>query len=199
MNRTEGCLFLDRDGVMNHLVKYGESYDSPQKPEDVELVVGIVDLVQWANEQGIEVVEVSNQPGVAKGKQTPKLCADIDKQVHDLIRQGGARIDHTYICLHHPKGIVPELTIECDCRKPKPGLFFQAQKELGIDLSSSIMLGDKASDAAAGYAAGCTTIIFLHQEDVPEKVAEAYACKADYKVTSLAEALEILKTLFGKA
>lgn len=77
--------------------------------------------------------------------------------------KSGAYIDAIYYCPHHPdkgfEGEVPELKVTCECRKPKPGLIFQAAKDFNIDLSQSYMIGDSSSDVQAGKAAGCKTIL----------------------------------------
>lgn len=174
------------------MVRYQTGWDSPQKPEDIKLVKGIIEVVKWANEKKIPVIEISNQPGAAKGKMTREQLDAIEARVHKLLREQGVKIDYKYICLHHPKGVVPKLTMDCECRKPKPGLLLQAAKELNIDLSRSVFLGDKASDVLAGKAAGCKTVIYLHDEDVPEKVEEARNAPADYKVHSLKDVVKLI-------
>lgn len=193
----KAALFLDRDGLINRMVNYDGKWDSPQKPEDVRLVEGIADVIKWANSKKILAIEITNQSGVAKSKQTPEIAQTIEERVQALLKEKGARIDRVYTCPHHPKGVVPELTMECECRKPKPGLLLQAAKELNIDLTKSIFLGDKDSDIQTGKAVNCQTIIYLHEEDEPQKVSAAKSSSADYKVTSLSEVASILSTLLG--
>lgn len=190
------ALFIDRDGVICRMVKYGEKYDSAQKVEDIKLVDGVSRIVKWANENGILAVEISNQPGVAKGKMSRELSEAIEAKAHLLLRKQRAVINHKYICLHHPRGVVAELTQECDCRKPKPGLILQAARDLDIDLASSLYLGDKASDALAGKASGVKTIIYLHDEDDPQKVEETKNQVADFKSPSMDEVLQIVRDYF---
>lgn len=192
----EKVLFVDRDGVINRLVGYDYGWDSPQTPEDVKLVDGIAQVISWANENKIIVVEVSNQPGVAKGKMSQETSNKIEDRVHQLLKDNGATVDHFYICPHHPKGIVPELSIECDCRKPKAGLLLQAAENLGIDLFNSVVLGDKASDVLAGEAVGCKIILYYHEDDEPDKVAETKTIKTDYKVEKMEKVIPILEQLF---
>jgi len=178
---------------MCKMVRYGDKWDSAQRVEDVKLVEGAGEIIKWANDNGVLTVEVSNQPGVAKGKMTRQLSDAIEARVHSLLTEQGARVDHKYICLHHPKGIVAELAIECDCRKPKPGLILRAAKEIGIDLSKSLFLGDKASDAQAGKSAGVKTVLFIHQNDETTKVEEAKDSEADFKALSMREVNLIIK------
>lgn len=194
--KNKPALFLDRDGVINHMANYSGSWDSPQKPEDVKLMDGIEKVLKWANKQKITVVEVSNQPGVAKGKMQKETSDAIESRVHELLKEHSIHIDQIYTCPHHPKGVVPELTMDCNCRKPKPGLLLQAAKELKIDLARSVILGDKSFDVEAGKMAGTKTIIFLHHEDELQKVEEAKKATADYKVNSLDQTIPILEKLF---
>jgi D-glycero-D-manno-heptose 1,7-bisphosphate phosphatase len=193
-------LFLDRDGVINCVVKNKKGeYDSPQTVEQVILVRNIEKLIGWANISGIKVVEITNQPAVAKGKMTMETSNGIEDKIDNLLQEKNVRINNKYICYHHPKGVVPELTIDCECRKPKPGLLIQAAKELDIDLSNSVFLGDRDWDVLAGKAAGCKTILYLFRDDSPEKIKYAMESPADYKVWSLNEALKIIKSLFKES
>jgi len=190
------ALFLDRDGVVNHLILYKDGWDSPQKPGDVKLIYGIEKIISRANQNNILVIEISNQPGVAKGKMDQKTSDEIERRVHQLLKQKGAVINKIYICPHHPKSLISKLSINCDCRKPKPGLILNASKELDINLNKSISLGDKASDVEAAKNAGVKSIIYLHNEDESRKNKGARSAKADFKVSSIEEILKILRDFF---
>ncbi len=191
----ERALFLDRDGVICHMVKYPNGFDSPQRVEDVRLVEDIENVIRLAKSKGWKAIEISNQPGIAKGKQTPQLAAAIEARVHNLLKEADVNVDATYICQHHPQGIVATLAIECDCRKPKPGLLLKAAQDHNIDLAASIFYGDKASDVQASMVAGCKSMILLHTEDIPEKVLEAQNAQADFKVKTHKEACGIISRL----
>ncbi|MCX6705198.1 MAG: HAD family hydrolase [Candidatus Woesebacteria bacterium] len=190
------ALFLDRDGVINKMVKYDNGWDSPQNPNGVKLVNGTEKIISWANKNNILVVEISNQPGVAKGKMTQTMSDDVEKQIHLLLKKRGAVIDKVYFCPHHPEAVIPEFKKVCNCRKPKPGLLLRATKELKIDLTKSIMLGDKAGDVEAGKKAGCKTIIFIHNEDAKNKVDESKKVKADYKISKISDAINLIREEF---
>lgn len=190
------ALFLDRDGVINKMVSYVYGWDSPQKRGDVKLNKDIEKIISWANKNNILVVEISNQPGVAKGKMNQNNTEEIEYQIHKLLTNQKVKVDKIYICPHHPKGIVPELTMECDCRKPRPGLILLANSELDIDLEKSIFVGDSASDIEAGKLAGCKTILYFHNENIADKIELARNCKPDYRITNLNNALLILKRFF---
>lgn len=186
MKKNRSALFLDRDGVINRMIRYETGWDSPQSPRDVALVPGIIEIIKWANERSVPVVEISNQPGVAKGKMSEETSTAIQLRVEELLKQNGAKIDAAYICPH-------QSTDRCECRKPKPGLLLRASREMNIDLKNSVFLGDNESDALAGKSAGCTTVLFLHGEEEPNKFALAKLTNApDHKVKSLTDVLLIL-------
>lgn len=117
------------------------------------------DAIRALNTLGMPVVVISNQPGPAKGKFDLDELEAMTALMQARLRNGGARLDGVYYCLHHPNAIVEDFRIECDCRKPKPGLFLQASSDLGLDLTASYMVGDQWRDVAAGKAAGCETIL----------------------------------------
>lgn len=144
------AIFLDRDGTIN--VEKNYLY----KPEDWEWIDGSLEAIRGFNLHGYLVIVVTNQAGVARGLYN---CEDVDRlhgYVSRLLKAAGAQIDGYYYCPHHPS--YGEIR-ECNCRKPRAGLLFRAQAELNIDLKSSYLIGDKASDVLAGYAAGVTSIL----------------------------------------
>ncbi len=195
--KVKKVLFLDRDGIINCVVRNEKyEYDSPQTVEEVSLVNGIEKLIGWSNINKILVVEITNQPAVAKGKITMKVCTEIEDKIDKLLFDKNVHIDKKYICYHHPNGVVPELKIDCDCRKPKPGMLLQAEKDLDIDLKNSVMMGDRDWDVMAGKAAGCKTILYLFNEDSPEKIKFAMESNPDYKVLSMDEALSTIEKIF---
>lgn len=192
------ALFLDRDGVINQMVAYlgDEPFDSPQSPDGVVLVDGISKVVKWANYHQIPVIEVTNQPGVAKGKMSVDTADKIESRVQELVSNEGGRIDFIYTCPHHPQAVIPELRQECTCRKPKPGLFLQSASEHQIDLSHSVIIGDGAGDMAAGQACHCRTIMLLHNFNLPAKVEESRQALCDFRITTPEQAIPILKEIF---
>lgn len=189
------ALFLDRDGIICHLIKYSDGYDSPQRIEDVKLIDGIEKVIRVAKANNFLVIEASNQTGVAKGKQIQELSDAIEERVHTILQKKGVNIEAVYICQHHPQGVVPELGIICNCRKPAPGLLLKAAKEHNINLNASLVYGDKASDVQAAMAVGCRAILLLHDKDESKKVLEAKNTKADFKVKNHQEACKIISQL----
>jgi D-glycero-D-manno-heptose 1,7-bisphosphate phosphatase len=192
-------LFVDRDGIINKMVLQKDGgFDSPQEVGQVKLVEGIEKIFKWLNARGIPIIEVSNQPGVAKGKMSVETLDAVEDRVHELLKTEGVHIDKVYRCLHHPQAAVAKWKVNCDCRKPNAGLLLQAIRDLGIDAKESVILGDNVSDMEAGKKVGVKTILFFHKDDVPSKVTmnEHYR-DADYRVTSHDEVMPIFIKLFS--
>lgn len=149
------AVFLDRDGTINKYVGF------LRKLDDFELLDGVSKAIKMINESGYLAIVVTNQPVVARGEVTVDELDVIHKKMETLLGQDGAYIDGVYICPHHPDsgfdGEIKELKIECECRKPKPGMILKAAKDFNIDLSNSYMIGDSENDIKAGMAAGCKT------------------------------------------
>ncbi|WP_244122138.1 D-glycero-beta-D-manno-heptose 1,7-bisphosphate 7-phosphatase [Burkholderia latens] len=141
-------MFLDRDGVIN--VDYGYVH----RREDCVFVDGIFDLVRLANAAGYRVVIVTNQAGIARGYFSEAQFDAFMNWMRDAFDLLGARIDRVYFCPHHPIAGMGEYKRACSCRKPQPGMFEAARRELGLDMSASVMIGDKLSDLDAAARAG---------------------------------------------
>ena len=146
--------FLDRDGTLNEFVPDPVSGlpESPLTVADVRLIEGAA--------------------AAAKGKVSLERLLAVHERVLELLREQGVQLDGFRLCLHHPQGVVPELSGPCDCRKPAPGMLLDAAEALGLDLASSWMLGDTDSDVAAGRAAGCRTVLIEHPGSAHKRVAE---------------------------
>jgi len=151
------AIFLDRDGVLI------EQVDQLARVEDTKLYDFAVDAVKKINETDFMAIVVSNQPMVAKGFMTEGDVDEIHKKLETELGKKGAKIDAIYYCPHHPEkgfeGERSELKIECECRKPEPGLLLQAQKDFNLNLSKSYMVGDQTADMLAGERAGCKTVL----------------------------------------
>ena len=158
MNRA---VFLDRDGVINELIYYPEQgiIDSPFTVEQLKLFPWAGEATRRLSEAGYKLVVVSNQPGIAKGNLSPETFENIRQKMKDELTKSGSTLDGEYYCLHHPEAKIDRLRLNCECRKPKPGLLLQAGRDLDIDLSQSWMVGDGLSDVQAGKSAGCKTIL----------------------------------------
>ena len=150
------AFFLDRDGVINVEVDY------LHRPEEVILSPGTAEALRMIHAAGFLAVVVSNQSGVARGMFGMADVKAVETRICELLKQQGDDVpDAFYYCPHHKKGIVPELAVDCDCRKPKPGMFRQAARDWEIDPAQSYMIGDRMSDLQAGQAAGCAAEVLV--------------------------------------
>jgi mannose-1-phosphate guanylyltransferase / phosphomannomutase len=150
------AVFLDRDGVLNIEKNY------LSKPGDLELFSFSAEAIRKINLSGYLAIVVTNQSAVARN-----LCTldDVDriheKLIYELSKHN-AHIDAIYFCPHYyeegSSSVLPEFNIDCDCRKPKTGMFLKASVEFGIELDKSYMIGDTERDIVAGKNAGCVTI-----------------------------------------
>jgi len=162
---TRRAAFLDRDGVLvvdRHLIT---------SVDQVELFTGAAAAVRRLNDAGFAVVVVSNQPVVARGMVTEAQIERIHRFIAAELKAAGAVIDRFYFCPHHPHATLPAYRVACSCRKPGAGMLREAARNLGLDLSTSYMIGDRVSDVAAGQAAGCTTILVetgMHEQPMIE-------------------------------
>lgn len=150
------AIFLDRDGVIN------KDMDIKPFAADLELLDGVVEAIQMINKSDYLSVVVTNQPMIAKGFITFEEVQKTHNKMETILGENKAFVNKIYFCPHHPEkgfeGEIKELKIDCECRKPKPGMLLKAEKELNIDLENSWMIGDKESDVSAGKSVGCQTI-----------------------------------------
>lgn len=151
------AVFLDRDGTINEYVGF------LRKEEDFRLMPGVSEAIKKINNSGYLAIVVTNQPVIARGEVTEDELNSIHKKMETLLGLDGAYLDDIYYCPHHPdkgfEGEIPELKIECDCRKPKTGMLEKAAREHNIDLSSSIMIGDSTLDIKMAENAGMQSIL----------------------------------------
>ena len=138
--------------------------------DDFELIEGVAEAIKLINQSGYLAIVVTNQPVIARGEVTWEELNEIHKKMATLLGKEGAYVDGIYICPHHPdkgfEGERPEYKIDCDCRKPKPGLLLQAAKDFNIDLSESYMIGDSHRDVEAGENAGVKKSIKVEENKV---------------------------------
>ncbi|MEM9914202.1 MAG: HAD-IIIA family hydrolase [Planctomycetota bacterium] len=149
------AVFLDRDNTLIH--NDGDLGD----PDEVNLIQGVASAIASVCGLGYQVVVVTNQGGVARGKYTEEDVDAVHDRMEAMIREraNGARIDAFYFCPFHPQGKVARYKKEHPTRKPKPGMLLQAAKDLDLDLSQSWMVGDALRDIEAGAGAGCRTVL----------------------------------------
>ena len=163
------AVFLDRDGTVNRHDGFLTNID------DFVLLEGVAEAIKRINAAGYLAIVITNQPVIARGEVTFEELDVIHQKMETLLGREGAYLDAVYFCPHHPHkgyaGEVPELKIECACRKPKPGMILQAAKDFHVDLSQSWMIGDAENDILAGKSAGCKTALISETErDVGQDV-----------------------------
>lgn len=183
--------FLDRDGVLNELVRdpVSGTPESPLSVADVRLVPGAAVAAARLARLGFALVCVTNQPAAAKGRVSIAQLLAVHDRVVELLGESGVSLAASRICMHHEDGVVPGLAGPCDCRKPAPGMLLDAARTLGIDLRASWMVGDTDADVAAGRAAGCMTLLIRHPDSVHKRLQ---AVTPDLLADSLAGATELL-------
>jgi D-glycero-D-manno-heptose 1,7-bisphosphate phosphatase len=179
---TRPAVFLDRDGVINAaIVRDGKPY-SPMSADAVEILPGVAGALVELRRAGYALVVVTNQPDVARGAQTQAAVDAIHARLAAALP-----LDAIRACYHDDAD-------RCACRKPAPGLLVDAARDLGLDLSASVMVGDRWRDIDAGRAAGCRTVFINHH------YAERRPTEFDVELSSLAEAARwILREAGGKA
>lgn len=157
LRNKQKAIFLDRDGTINKYVGY------LRKPEQFELLAGVSEAIKKINNSGYLAIVVTNQPVLARGEVSPDVLQEIHNKMETLLGENGAYLDGIYYCPHHSDkgfaGEVAELKINCECRKPKPGMLLQAAKDFNVDFEQSWIVGDGENDILAGKNAGCKTAL----------------------------------------
>lgn len=168
------AFFLDRDGVLNRAnVRDGKPY-APTQFDQFQILPGVIEAVATIRQRGHLAIVVTNQPDVGNGL----VSRSVVEQMHQLVRNS-LDVSEIFVC-YHPQ------TAGCECRKPRPGMLLEAASRFDIDLSRSVMVGDRRSDIAAGDAVGCMTVfIEAHYKEPRPKAPNLTAL-------SLLEAVSIL-------
>lgn len=179
LSRKQRAIFLDRDGTINKEVGFLSNIDQ------FELLPGVGEAIQKINQSGYLAIVITNQSVIARGELSFEGLEEIHNKMETLLGREGAYLDGIYYCPHHPHGgydgEVRQLKIDCDCRKPKPGMLYAAAEALHIDLKRSWMIGDGERDIAAGRSAGCKTAL-IGKADFGQ----------DMSVDSLSEAVRMI-------
>jgi len=152
MSRAERQLpavFFDKDGTLVRDVPYNVD------PQRIELMPGAGEGAAQLAAAGYAIVVVSNQSGIARGLFPEHALEQVGQRLRELLADYYVPLAGFYYCPHHPQGVVTEYTVNCECRKPLPGMILQAARDLSLDLSRSWMVGDILDDVEAGHRAGC--------------------------------------------
>ncbi|MFP1878668.1 D-glycero-alpha-D-manno-heptose-1,7-bisphosphate 7-phosphatase [Lonsdalea quercina] len=148
------AVFLDRDGVINREVNYCH------RIEDFVFVPGVFEVLKMLQQKFDHLFIVTNQAGIGKGFYSEKQYSILTSWMISMLNDEGVNITKVYFCPHHISGIYP-YNIDCDCRKPKPGMIDLAVQEYNIDVSKSIFIGDKSSDIRAAQNANLERKILM--------------------------------------
>ncbi|MBY8162472.1 D-glycero-beta-D-manno-heptose 1,7-bisphosphate 7-phosphatase [Vibrio fluvialis] len=163
------AVFLDRDGVIN--VDHGYVHDE----HDFEFIEGVFEATKKLQEMGYLLVLVTNQSGIARGMFSEDRFLSLTQWMDWNFVDNGVEFDGIYYCPHHAEHGVGKYKEDCDCRKPKPGMFISARDFLKIDMAKSVMVGDKAEDMMAADAAGVGTKILVRTGKPVTERGEALA------------------------
>ncbi len=143
------AVFLDRDGVIVE-----NRADYVKSLAEVQFIPGAVEALARLARHDVLIVIVTNQSAIGRGVVSHEIVDAINAHVIEQIASGGGRVDGLYLCPHHPQA-------GCPCRKPAPGMLWEAARDLGIDLGASVLIGDALTDAQAAQAAGVKPILVL--------------------------------------
>ena len=169
------AIFLDRDGVINKEVNYLHNIGS------CEFIEGIFESCKYLLKLEYKIVIVTNQSGISRGYFTIKDYEKLTKWMLSQFKDQGISILDTFYCPHLPES-------NCECRKPKPGMFFSAKKKHSIDLRNSWMIGDKETDIGAASSAGIQNTILVRSG---HKVEES-SSKAKFIINSIDDIKDII-------
>jgi len=150
MNRA---LFLDRDGILDELVLYGDEWEAPRRLSELRMIEGVSAPLRRFVDAGWLLFIVTNQPNVAKGKANRDEVLVVNDAVVSAL---GVPVAKSYICFHQADD-------RCECRKPSPFFLREAAREFDVDLASSWMVGDQDSDLLCGRNAGCKVALIEHR------------------------------------
>jgi D-glycero-D-manno-heptose 1,7-bisphosphate phosphatase len=179
------AVFIDRDGTISEEVGYVNHVSR------YRVFPFAAEAVRALNEAGWLAVLVTNQAGVARGYFEEEMIGHVHGVLTAELERGGARLDAVYYCPHHPSvGELP-YRLDCDCRKPRPGLILRAAVELGIDLQRSWMVGDRYSDTELARNAGVRAAFVLtgYGRGEHEHQSHAWKHRPDLVAENLLEAV----------
>ena len=158
------AIFFDRDGVLNI------DTINLHKVEDWVWIDGAKEAIKYCNDNGYLAIIITNQSGIARGIFTEDDVEKVHNFVQEELKKFGAHLDGVYVCPHHVEGTVAPYNIDCECRKPKPGMILQACKDFDIDVKQSYMVGDKQRDCDAGINAGVKGTCLFDGKNLLESV-----------------------------
>lgn len=185
------AIFLDRDGVLNYPVlnlKTNE-YEAPASKDDFKLFPGVIQALKELQKLDYKLFLISNQPDYAKGKVTLENLKLVHNKMHSILTENNIHFTEYYYCYHHPNGIIPEYSYQCECRKPGNLFLIQAKTKYNLDFAKSWMVGDSDVDIFCGQSAGIRTILVKTKESIHRTGKST----PEHIVNNLQEAIEVIK------
>lgn len=184
MLKSNHVIFIDRDGVINKDPGGWTRYNYVTRWKDFIFLPNAIKALKKLNEAGYDIVVASNQAGISKGYYSKKQLDRINQKMIKEIEKEGVRLKKVYYCLHQDSD-------NCDCRKPKTGLFKQAERELGIKATGNYFVGDGKTDIEAGKKMNMKTALVLSGKTDLEKV-DSWSIKPDYIFEDLSETVNFV-------
>ena len=188
LSRKQKCIFLDRDGTVNELRGF------VKKPEELVLKPEAAEAIRIINRSEYLCILVTNQPVVARGDCSFEELEEIHRKLETELGREGAYIDDIFFCPHHRdrgfSGEVPELKFACRCRKPEPGLLYEAAKRYNIDLEASWIIGDSLQDVLCGKRGGTRTLLLQDPQEAAKAAEAAEAAAAESPAAEAQRAAE---------
>lgn len=176
----DAAVFLDRDGTVSEEVGY--MYDESL----YKVFPWTGEAIRRVNLNGMKVILATNQSGIQRGYFTESTMHSVHDRLREEIAKAQAKLDSVYFCPHRPD-------TGCECRKPQPGMLFQAQRDLGLDLARSYMVGDRYLDVRTGKAAGAMAVLVLTGDGIKEYEQHKNAeIQPDFVAKDLAEAVDFI-------
>ena len=172
------AIFLDRDGVVNYsIIQFNKPY-APLSIAELRIIPEIKPIIDFFKQKQFKIFVITNQPDVARGKANKDEIEKINASI-----QSELAIDEIFTCYHDNQD-------QCECRKPKPGAFFQLSQKYNIDLTKSIMVGDRAKDIEAAKYANCPSVFIDYGYN------EVRPIDQNYTINSVEELLTCLERHF---
>lgn len=187
------AVFIDRDGTISEEVGY------INHSSRFRLFPYSAEAIRHLNDSGWLAIVITNQAGVARGYFSEAMIETVHAQMKKEVTAAGGKIDAIYYCAHHPSVGEAPYRIDCECRKPKPGLITRAANDLDIDLASSWMIGDRYSDVELARNAGVKSFFVLsgYGRGEWEHQRSSWSAQPDLVAGNLLEAVQMIVSTEG--
>src|SRR5215207_10865004 len=180
------AVFLDKDGTLIDDIPYNVN------PSLIRLSAGALEALSLLQEEGYQLIVVTNQSGVARGYFEEKELQRVEEKLRELLASAGIFLNGFHYCPHYPHGEMSQYAVECFCREPQPGMIYQAALEHRLDLKDSWLVGDILYDMEAGNRAGCRTVLLDNDNETEWNMTSIR--RPGFIVSNLLEAAQIIVT-----